>query len=77
MADLDIRIRNEEVPTEDYRCEACGRLELDCSRDPCDEVIAEREEYNLAEEECTFSKYDYSSYGCGCARCEREHYPDA
>lgn len=35
--------RSAEFESE-YKCRACGRIELDCSRDPCPEVIAEREE---------------------------------
>ena len=30
---------------DDYRCTACGRPELDCSRDPCLEVLKDRGEW--------------------------------
>jgi len=51
-ADLEIiRIRADEAPAElvpeveeDEECNACGRESLDCSRNPCPAVIADRED---------------------------------
>ena len=47
----ELRSRREITDTEvikldadEYACRACKRLELDCSRNPCETVVREREE---------------------------------
>jgi hypothetical protein len=63
--------------TEDSRCRTCP--ECDYNGDwiqPGEEDLYDSDSDEDEEDECTFNKYDYSSYGCFCARCERHKYPD-
>lgn len=39
-------------------------------------TCSEQTYYGPEEIECTYNKFDPSSYGCACGACEREKYPD-
>lgn len=64
-----------------FTCPECGYETEDSKSRTCPECGYNGDwiqpwENSAEDEECTFSKFDYSSYGCDCARCEREKYPD-